>query len=154
MVVVFAMGATSGRNTCVNFGTIVVANKDRMAMMYLASVGDVIASRDLMLDDRQKVQVLIGKPEMLPGSEDWYCPYQSVGIGSGKVRYAIGVDPVQALVLSLSMLGAELYCSSEYEAGRLSWECGAVKGDLGLPVSQNIRDVLPKRKTGGGDVKG
>jgi hypothetical protein len=116
--------------------------------MELTNIGIAIASRDLTLDDKQTVSILIGKPEMLPGSDDWYCPHQTVGIGSGKVRYAIGVDPVQALVLSLSMLGAELYCSPEYEAGRLSWECGKVKGDLGLPVPQNIRDVFPGGKAG------
>jgi hypothetical protein len=47
------------------------------------------------------------------------------------------------------MAGAQLYCSAEYEAGRLNWECGTVKGDLGLPVPENIRGVLPKGKSGG-----
>jgi len=121
--------------------------------MELTNIGIAIASRDLTLDDKETVSILIGKPEILPGSDDWYCPHQAVGIGSGKVRYAIGVDSVQALVLSLSMLGAELYCSPEYEAGRLSWECGNVKGDLGLPVPQNIRDVFPGGKTGETDAK-
>ena len=112
-------------------------------MMTLENVGTVIASRRLMLDKDQKVEVLIGKPEPCPNGIDWYCPHQTVGVRSGKVRYAIGIDPMQALVLALSMVGAELYTSDEYEAGRLSWDCGAVKGDLGFPVPENIRDVLP-----------
>jgi hypothetical protein len=117
--------------------------------MNLKNVGTVIAARDLLLDGGQNVQVLIGNPERLPGSDDWYCPNQIVGIGSGTVNCVAGVDAMQALVLSLQMVGAQLYCSAEYEAGRLIWECGAVKGDLGLPVPENIRGVLPKGKSGG-----
>jgi hypothetical protein len=113
-------------------------------MMKLDNVGDIAASRELMLDGEQMVQILIGKPERLPDHDDWYCSHQIVGIGSGEVKRIWGVDSVQALVLSLQMVGAQLYCSAEYAAGRLSWECGAVKGDLGLPVPENIRDVLPK----------
>lgn len=122
--------------------------------MKLKTVGIVIASRILVLDGEQKVQVLIGKPEPLPGSNDWCCPNQIVGIGSGKVNCIAGVDSVQALVLSLQMVGAQLYCSAEYEAGRLSWECGAVKGDLGLPVPENIRDVLPRENKGNSGTSG
>jgi hypothetical protein len=95
-----------------------------------------------MLDGNQKVEVLIGKPEPCPDGIDWYCPYQTIGRGSGEVRYGIGVDMVQALILALSMIGAELYCSDEYRDGRLIWDCGR-NGDLGFPVTDNIRDVLP-----------
>lgn len=111
--------------------------------MKLENVGTVIASRELTLDESQKVEVLIGKPEPCPDGIDWYCPHQTVGVGSGRVRYAIGVDAVQALVLALSMVGAELYTSDEYEAHRLNWDGGSVKGDLGFPVPPNIRDALP-----------
>ena len=117
-------------------------------MLELKDVGEVIASRDLTLDKTGKLTVLIGKPQR-PADIDWYCPYQKVGIGSGKVKRAAGVDPVQALAMALSMLGAELYCSQEYEAGRLSWDGGAVEDDLGFPVPPNIQDVLP-RGVGGG----
>ena len=112
-------------------------------MLNLKNVGEVIATRELTLDQTGKVTVAVGKPQPCPDGVDWYCPYEKLGIGSGHVKYAVGVDPVQALVLALAMLGAELYCSPEYEAGRLSWDCGAAKGDLGLPVTPNIRDVLP-----------
>jgi len=111
----------------------------------LKSVGNIIASRELLLDGEQKATALIGKPRRLPGSDDWYCPNQIIGIGSEEVKCICGVDPMQALVLSLQMVGAQLYCSVEYKAGRLRWECGAVAGDLGLPVPENIREVLPKR---------
>jgi hypothetical protein len=116
-------------------------------MLELKNVGEVIASRDLTLDETITVTVQIGKPQQL-ADIDWYCPYQKIGIGSGKVKRAEGVDPVQALAFALSMLGAELYCSQEYEAGRLSWDGGAVKGDLEFPVPPNIQDVLPHGAAG------
>ena len=115
-------------------------------MLKLESVGDVIASRELTLDETSKVTVLIGKPLRLPIErewEDWRCPYQKLGGGDDRVRCAYGIDPVQALFLALQMIGAELYCSEEYKAGRLDWDCGKVKGDLGFPVADIIRDVLP-----------
>ncbi len=120
-------------------------------MMKLENVGVVIASRELTLDGNQKVEVLIGKPEPCPDGIDYYCPHQILGVRSGRVRYAIGVDTVHALVLGLSMVGAELYTSDEYESGRLSWDCGTVKGDLGFPVPENIRDVLPGNQGGDRD---
>lgn len=91
-------------------------------MMKLDNVGVVIASRELILDGNRKVQVLIGKPMPLPdGNYDGsYCPHQTIGVRSGRVRCAYGVDAVQALTLALSMVGAELYTSEEYQSGRLS----------------------------------
>jgi uncharacterized protein DUF6968 len=122
--------------------------------MKLENVGVVIASRELTLDGNQKVEVLIGKPEPCPDGVDWYCPHQILGVGSGRVRYAIGIDTAQALVLGMSMVGAELYTSAEYEAGRLGWECGAVKGDLGFPVPESIRDILPGNPQAGNNHAG
>ena len=81
-------------------------------------------------------------------------PIRSWASGRGEVKHICGVDSVQALVLSLQMVGAQLYCFAEYEAGRLSWECGAVKGDLGFPVPENIRDVLPKEPSRDGHDNG
>lgn len=122
--------------------------------MKLENVGTVIAERLLSLDGTQNVRVLIGTPKQQTGDDNWYCPYQTDGIGSGRVGISYGVDPIQALVLALSMVGAELYCSKEYEAGRLSWDCGAVKGDLGFPVPESIRDVLPGQGNTGGNQQG
>jgi hypothetical protein len=118
-------------------------------MMNLENIGVVIASREFTLDGNLKVEIHIGKPEPCPDGIDWYCPYQKHGVGLEHVKYAMGIDSVSALMHALTMVGAELYCSEEYEAGRLSWECGAVKGDLGLPVTDNIRDVLPGNQGAG-----
>jgi hypothetical protein len=114
--------------------------------MKLKDPGIVVATRELILDDAEKVTVLIGKPEPCPDGIAWYCPYQKRGVGLEHVKCAMGIDSVQALIHALSMLGAELYCSDEYQSGRLSWECEISNGDLGFPVTDIIRDVLPGGK--------
>ncbi len=110
---------------------------------HLNDVGEVIATRTLTLDGTKQAKILIGKPQRFPNGESWYCPYQTLNVGLDRVLYAGGVDEVQALILALSMIGAKLYTSDEYREGRLTWDCGAVKGDLGFPVPETIRDVLP-----------
>lgn len=107
------------------------------------NVGDVVATRELTLDGNRKVEVRIGKPERLPDSDDLVLPPTIIGIGSGRVKQMSSVDSVQALVLTLAIVGIELYCSEEYEAGRLACDWGAAKGDLGFPLPKSVRDVLP-----------
>lgn len=104
--------------------------------MNLQSVGTIIATRQLDLADGRKVIVTIGKPEPFPGDAgaDYYCPYQITGIKRNKVRYAGGVDAVQALQLALEMIGADLETSDEARAGVLSWEAGSERGDYGFPL--------------------
>jgi hypothetical protein len=106
----------------------------------LKNVGVPIAQRELELEGATKVTVTIGKPEKFPGSDDYYCPYQVVGLGDSKVRYAGGIDGVQALLLALEMIGADLYTSSEAQHGKLSWN---EERALGFPVPDSIRDLLP-----------
>jgi len=66
-------------------------------------LGEVIASRRLFVADEKartlEVTVKLGKPKRFPGSADYYCPYQITGLGNERVRYAGGVDAVQALSL-------------------------------------------------------
>jgi hypothetical protein len=91
------------------------------------NVGVVIASRKLALDGEDKVTVLIGKPEKCPDEDDYYCPYQIVGVGSARVRLAIGVDTTQALQLALKMIGADLHASG----AKLTW---LDEAELGFPA--------------------
>lgn len=112
--------------------------------MKLDSVGQVLGSRDLTMSDGHKVVVLIGVPTKVPdGGDDYVCPYQIVGIGDGGVRYAMGIDSFQALQLTLKKIGTDLYTSEEAKAGGLSWEGGSVQGDLGFPVPDVLKDLLP-----------
>lgn len=108
--------------------------------MELKNVGIPIAKRELELEGATKVTVTIGKPEKFPGNDDYYCPYQIAGLGDGKVRYAGGIDGVQALLLTLEMIGADLYTSAEAQHGKLTW---SDERALGFPVPDSIRDLLP-----------
>jgi hypothetical protein len=109
--------------------------------MHLKAVGIEIATRMLDLDGKQ-VTVVIGKPEKFPEGEDYYCPYQIVGMGDGQVRYAGGIDAVQALQLALQMIGVDLYTSQDARSGRLSWHAGS-PGELGFPVPDSMRNSAP-----------
>ncbi len=109
--------------------------------MQLQDVGVQIATRVLQANDR-KITVVIGRPEKFPEGEDYYCPYQILGFGNERVRYAGGVDAVQALQLALQKIGADLYTSQEAQSKQLAWVGGNL-GDLGFPVPESIRDLAP-----------
>ena len=106
--------------------------------MKLDSVGEVIATRTLILlrdgAPPLELSVIMGKPQRLPDHSDYYCPIQIKGAGDEKVRYACGVDPFQALQLSLSTLAVELEVLNKKLGGKLRWECDS-KGRLGFPDS-------------------
>jgi hypothetical protein len=112
-------------------------------------LGTIIAERRLYLDDRESVWVRIGAPITEEEKEEnpmSGCPYQIDGIGSGKVRFAFGEDRVQALWLVLQMIGADLYFSDEYKAGRLkAFPDSSPCDDLHFPVPKGVKDLLPQR---------
>ncbi|HYD46948.1 MAG TPA: hypothetical protein VEB21_01305 [Terriglobales bacterium] len=64
---------------------------------------------------KRPVQVRIGFPA--PARRDWRCPYQIVGLGSRRVRYAYGVDSMQALQMALEAVAIEL----RPHRSQLSW---------------------------------
>lgn len=55
-------------------------------------------------------------------------------------RDMLGVDSLQALVLTLQTVGAEIYASSFHKAGLLRWE--TVGDGYGLPVVPTLRELL------------
>jgi Domain of unknown function (DUF6968) len=109
---------------------------ERRAFLKLESVGELIATRTLMLHQdngaNAEINVLLGKPQQLPDHQDYFCPYQIKGTGDEKVRYSCGVDSFQALHPALSTLGVELEVLNNQFGGRLRWECDDV-GGLGFP---------------------
>ena len=96
---------------------------------------EVVASRSLEWrgDDgsRKKVEVEIGKPAKWSNSNDMYCPFQILGIGPEKLRFAVGVDSAQALQLAMKILGAELGAIQSELHGKLLWTNGD-PGDTGF----------------------
>lgn len=113
--------------------------------MQIDSLGDVILTRKIFIvgEHEREIVINIGKPKELEDNGDHYCPYQIVGIGNEKIRYAIGIDQIQAMQLTLSRIGVDLYTSEEGRSGNLRW-IGDEKGDLGFPVPDSIKDLLPK----------
>jgi|SRR5215472_1029963 len=106
--------------------------------MHLEDLGDVIATRILLIDDvtgsERTVTVRIGRPQMFSEPpDDYFVPYQIAGAGSEKVRYGAGVDAVQALQLVMKMIGADLEALNREYAGAIRWESGQSQGDFGFP---------------------
>jgi Domain of unknown function (DUF6968) len=84
-----------------------------------------------------KVIVEIGKPAPDPASKygDWYCPHRITGLGETRVFPVFGVDPVQALILCLAHLSAEITRWGRKD-GALRWLGGR---QLGLEVHHILR---------------
>ncbi len=83
-----------------------------------------IARREYSLVDPQgaaSVVVEIGKPAPMPDTphEDWYCPWTVQSRGDVRQHWAAGVDPVQALLLAISGLRADLQALGR--RGKLTW---------------------------------
>ncbi|MGH9777992.1 MAG: DUF6968 family protein [Candidatus Acidiferrales bacterium] len=108
--------------------------------MDLQDVGEVIATRKLYVyeaaDRRREIVVKLGRPQPFPDDayDNWYCPFQVVGIGSEQVRYAGGVDAFQALQLVMRGVGIYLSSLNEEQGGRLRW-LDDEGTDLGFPSS-------------------
>jgi hypothetical protein len=104
----------------------------------LKEVGPVIATRQLDLRGKPTVKVIVGKPRPYPEPpEDYYCPFQIVGLGNEKIYYASGVDSVQALALALRKIGILLNASKAYKRGELTMYNDR---ELIFPLSEDARD--------------
>ena len=105
--------------------------------MKLESLDDIIAEREFWSTDaagtRTRVRVSLGKPKPFPDSADFYCPYRITGVGDEKIRYAGGVDSLQAIQLAFQIIRADLSCTVG-EAFKLTWEAGENDADLGLSI--------------------
>jgi len=103
--------------------------------MEINSLGEVIAERRLSMTSRDGQQVAItvklGKPVEFPEGSGYYAPFQITGIGSEKIKYAGGVDAIQAIQLAMKMVAATLNALQDQQAVELSWEAGD-EGDLGF----------------------
>ena len=106
--------------------------------MYLDDIGDIIAVREFYLTENDEpnriVKVSLGKPKAFPDSGGYYCPFQISGAGAENIKYAAGVDAIQALQLAMVMIGATLQFLNRELEGRLRWE-GSSEGDFGFPSS-------------------
>jgi hypothetical protein len=89
--------------------------------------GPVIAERILTFHRRgrgvREVRVRLGRPRPWPKSlnSDWMCTYQVLGLGDDRVKRAIGVDGLQALLLAAHVLPAEVAARAKNEGGACRW---------------------------------
>ena len=108
--------------------------------MKLKSVGQIVATRELDLEGGGKVLITIGTPQMFPEGTSFYCPYQIEGLRIQGVRYAGGIDAVQALQLAMNCIATDLYTSDAFKAGKLR-HLGM--RNLGFPGLDAIADLIP-----------
>lgn len=86
----------------------------------------------------EPIELTLGKPGVMPDAPNggWYCPYRLASAGVARESYAAGVDAVQAVLLALSKVWAELRHFPK--AGEVRW---LEDPDLGL---QTIAPQPPK----------
>jgi hypothetical protein len=70
----------------------------------------------------------------------WFADWSIGWPDRGRKGSAGGEDAIQALLVALNLVGTELYCSAEHEAGQLDWPEGS--SGYGFPVPHAIRDLL------------
>lgn len=75
--------------------------------MTVNSVGEVIATRRLLLADEPNREILVqmGKPEKTPGKDDYSCSLQVTGIGNERIYRIFGIDAFQAIELGFEFAG-------------------------------------------------
>jgi hypothetical protein len=106
--------------------------------MRLDTIGEVIATRSLLLVDEPSRELLvkIGKPQ-LTEHNDYCCPIQVTGIGDESVHGIVGIDSIQALELAMRSLGSELQRLNTQHQGRIQWN-DAPKGWFGFPMDTKL----------------
>jgi hypothetical protein len=100
----------------------------------------LIATRILKLRELSEVvdiAVRIFAPERR--GDAWFCRFEIDWPEGRQEADAWGADSVQAIVLALQMIGANIYSSSYHKSGKLMHE--APGRGYGFPVPASIRDL-------------
>ncbi len=101
-----------------------------------------IAKRTLILRDGRKdieIPIVVFAPECeKPGV--WGCRYDIGWPDKFRSVTAYGVDSIQALLIALGMIGAEIYSSNYHKSGQLLWDTPG--SGYGFPLSPTLRDLL------------
>ena len=88
---------------------------------------------------QRHVTIELGRP--IKEHIDYRCFYRIEGLGGQLVRYAAGIDAVQALLLAMVGAASYVYTSDEFKAGLISWNGDS---NLGLPLIElDGDDVVP-----------
>jgi hypothetical protein len=101
-----------------------------------------IASRILTLRDvvaETKIPIRIFAPEC-EQTGSWGCRYEIEWPGGTKVKTIFGVDSIQALLLTMQIIGVEIYSSELHKSGNLYFDKPG--NGYGFPVMPTLRDLL------------
>jgi hypothetical protein len=88
-----------------------------------------IAERALVDDTGKQLKAAVGIPEKVSKLE-WRCPYRLSRGRAGEIRYAHGVDSIQALILALGSIRLAI---DKLEIA-VKWDIAAEMGDSGFPI--------------------
>jgi hypothetical protein len=88
--------------------------------------------------DDTEIPIRIFAPEQ--HADAWSCQYEIDWPEGPQAMTSWGADSVQALILALTMIGADIYSSSYHKSGKLMLD-EAGKG-YGFPVPASLRDLL------------
>jgi hypothetical protein len=99
-------------------------------------LGQAVAQRQLEAQasdgSKRDVTVSIGKPKSDPRfGGGWSCVHQITGLGDDVTRTVVGVDGIQALMLTFRMVGITLRHIQATQGLRITW---LDEEDLGLPA--------------------
>lgn len=101
----------------------------------------MIANRTLFLSlpsGTFEVQIRIYAPEF--SGVSWTCRYEADWPEGRRTMSADGFDSVQALLIAMQMIAADIYMSSYHKAGQISYRPDW-RG-YGFPVTNGMRDML------------
>ena len=100
----------------------------------------IIAGRTLYIFTPQKreVKIRIGKPRRIPNSFSVGCPFQISGIGDDKINPGVGSDSVQAIKMTLTLIGLKLWEYNRDHEDKIRWK-DPNDPDLGFPLPDNIK---------------
>ncbi len=101
----------------------------------------IIATRVLKLSEADgdvDIAIRLFAPEA--ANDAWWCQYEVDWPEGRHQMKAWGTDAIQAIVLALQMIGAELYTSSYHKSGKLRLDTPG-RG-YGFPVPAGIRHLL------------
>jgi hypothetical protein len=97
-------------------------------------MSEALVERRLQLD--RTAEVLLQFLPPAPDGDDCRCEFCIVWPDRTETKRAMGVDPIQSLLLAMEMAHVWLLASPEGRSGRLSWLDGK---DLGLPLPSAVK---------------
>jgi hypothetical protein len=102
-------------------------------MADIPPIADIVAEREILFvkesGEEQTIVVRLGKPYAVD-ADSWRCPYEIIGPARTRRFGMVGVDSMQALLLSTQVIESELAAWARREKGTFFWNTDT---DTGFP---------------------